>query len=101
MAVGGPLGDLLESTFKRGTRVTDAGRWQSGSGGLESYRRVTCRLVAVRSVSAWPPRNWPARIRARSNRVVGARCGRRRVLQRPCRARVRRLPRESNRARVR
>lgn len=34
VAVGGPLGDLLESMVKRGARAKDAGNWLAGSGGL-------------------------------------------------------------------
>ncbi|MFD8232864.1 phosphatidate cytidylyltransferase [Streptomyces sp. NPDC059696] len=34
VAVGGPVGDLVESLVKRGAGVKDSGRWLAGAGGL-------------------------------------------------------------------
>nr|ACZ55144.1 putative phosphatidate cytidylyltransferase [Streptomyces sp. 36R-2-1B] len=45
VAVGGPLGDLLEVMVKRGARVKDADPWLAGSGGL--LDRIDSLLVAL------------------------------------------------------
>lgn len=45
VAVGAPVGDLLESMIKRGAEVKDTGRWLPGSGGL--LDRLDSILIAL------------------------------------------------------
>lgn len=45
VAVGGPVGDLVESMVKRGVRKKDSGAWLAGAGGL--LDRIDSMLVAL------------------------------------------------------
>jgi len=45
VAVGGPVGDLIESMVKRGVRAKDSGTWLAGAGGL--LDRIDSMLVAL------------------------------------------------------